>query len=91
MAAKRSLPTGQVADGRIDKKSRHSEQSQMYNKIATAENAATVDKNPPLGILLQAVADGVEDVGKGSSVVYWMRMEDLRSAYRIKTIPVVNF
>ena len=54
----------------------------LPNKIATAENAAKVDAHPPLLKLLDAVRDyGTNgDVAKGDCVVYWMRMEDLRSA-----------
>ncbi|KAJ7638961.1 FAD binding domain of DNA photolyase-domain-containing protein [Roridomyces roridus] len=47
------------------------------NKIATPEAAAAVDANPPLPLLLKAV----QDVGSKSprdSVVFWMRMGDLR-------------
>ena len=51
----------------------------MYNKIATVENAKAVDENPPLDILLNAMKNGLKNPGKGSSVVYWMRMEDMRS------------
>ncbi|EJD01230.1 uncharacterized protein FOMMEDRAFT_169392 [Fomitiporia mediterranea MF3/22] len=50
----------------------------LYNKVATAENAAAVDENPPLRILLDAMQNGLENVKKGESVVYWLRMEDLR-------------
>lgn len=55
------------------------EGSNMYNKIATAENAAAVDAHPPLQILLQAVDRNVKDPEKGDAVVYWMRLEDMRS------------
>jgi hypothetical protein len=48
-------------------------------RIATAENAAAVDKNPPLSILLQAVQDGLNSPEKGGCVTFWMRMGDLRS------------
>ncbi|KZT26858.1 hypothetical protein NEOLEDRAFT_1177049 [Neolentinus lepideus HHB14362 ss-1] len=51
----------------------------LPNKIATAEAAAKVDVDPPLQKLLQAVKDGVKNPGKGEAVVYWMRMEDLRT------------
>jgi deoxyribodipyrimidine photo-lyase len=50
-------------------------------KIATVDAAAAVDSDTPLSKLLKAV----EDVGKKSkateSVVYWMRMGDLRSSF----------
>lgn len=51
----------------------------MYNKIATAENAAAVDADPLLPKLLNAVAGTSACEGKGACVVYWMRLEDLRS------------
>lgn len=54
---------------------------QVHGKIATAENAARVDANPPLGLLQDAIADHkseLKNVAKGDSVVYWMRMEDMR-------------
>ncbi|RDX55540.1 hypothetical protein OH76DRAFT_748996 [Lentinus brumalis] len=54
----------------------------LPNKIATAKNAAKVDAHPPLLQLLEAVRDNAmnKNVVKGDCVVYWMRMEDLRSA-----------
>ncbi|KAK0206352.1 DNA photolyase, FAD-binding/Cryptochrome [Desarmillaria ectypa] len=48
------------------------------NKIATHEAAAAVDANPPFPILLKAVEDGLKSPAKGKSIVYWMRMGDLR-------------
>ncbi|CAK5275506.1 unnamed protein product [Mycena citricolor] len=47
-------------------------------KITTAEIGASVDANPPLSLLLQAVANGAKKHRKGDCVVYWMRMGDLR-------------
>jgi len=52
-------------------------------RIATAENAAAVDKNPPLSTLLQAVQDGLNSPEKGGCVTFWMRMGDLRSRFLI--------
>jgi hypothetical protein len=49
------------------------------NKIATPEAAAAVDHDPPLQKLLEAVKNGVSKPAKGECVVYWMRLEDLRS------------
>ena len=88
MVAKRppSEGHGKVADNHIDKKSRRDGQTARYNKIATAENAASVDKNPPLQILLNAVADFKNDEEKGDSVVYWMRMEDMRSTLTVEAL-----
>lgn len=48
------------------------------NKISTPEAAAAVDKDPPLQILLKAVQDGIPEATESKSVVYWMRMGDLR-------------
>ncbi len=48
----------------------------LPNKIATAEDAARVDASPPL---LQLVQHDVNKPPMGECVVYWMRMEDLRS------------
>ncbi|KAG9086554.1 hypothetical protein FRC06_003028 [Ceratobasidium sp. 370] len=54
---------------------------QVHGKIATAENAARVDANPPLRQLQSAISEHKNDVKNppnGDSVVYWMRMEDMR-------------
>ena len=50
-------------------------------KVASAEVAAKVDEDPPLDQLMRLANEKKKDVGKGESVVYWMRMEDIRSAY----------
>ncbi|KAF9464436.1 FAD binding domain of DNA photolyase-domain-containing protein [Collybia nuda] len=47
-------------------------------KIATASAAAAVDADPPLQKLLKMVRAGGKNLKKGSSIVYWMRMGDLR-------------
>ncbi|KAK0490822.1 DNA photolyase, FAD-binding/Cryptochrome [Armillaria novae-zelandiae] len=62
------------------KKSRTTGLSSAFkpNKIATQEAAAAVDANPPFPILLKAVKDGIKDPLKGKSILYWMRMGDLR-------------
>jgi deoxyribodipyrimidine photo-lyase len=52
-----------------------------YIKVASAENAAAVDHDPPLQILRDAVLNNDDPKDPGSAVVYWMRMEDLRSTY----------
>ncbi|KAF5344091.1 hypothetical protein D9758_008838 [Tetrapyrgos nigripes] len=49
----------------------------MPNKVATAEAATKVDQDPPLFKLLYAVQNAVKPK-QGKSVVYWMRMADLR-------------
>jgi deoxyribodipyrimidine photo-lyase len=51
------------------------------NKFATAENAAAVVSDPPLSKLLEGVQNELKNPAKGDSVVYWMRMSDLRSVY----------
>lgn len=48
-------------------------------KIATAEDAARVDADPPLDQLMRLLKEGSPKVDSGESVVYWMRMEDMRS------------
>ncbi|KAL5530213.1 PHR1_2 [Sanghuangporus sanghuang] len=75
----RSEERGAPVDGHKAKKA-HVDAKQLYNKVATAENAAAVDENPPLWALLDAVKGRKSDPRKGESVVYWMRMEDLRVA-----------
>lgn len=47
-------------------------------KIATAEAAAKADEDPPLDQLMRLMKEQKEVV-RGESVVYWMRMEDVRS------------
>jgi deoxyribodipyrimidine photo-lyase len=47
-------------------------------KVATAEDAARVDANPPLGQLVRLLEQS-KKAEKGECVVYWMRMEDMRS------------
>lgn len=46
-------------------------------KVATAEAAAAVDSNPPF-LQLQEVMKKKKKPQQGESVVYWMRMADLR-------------
>lgn len=48
------------------------------NKISTPEAASEVDRDPPLQILLKAVHNGIPEATESKSVVYWMRMGDLR-------------
>ncbi|KAG8772396.1 hypothetical protein FRC15_002759 [Serendipita sp. 397] len=52
----------------------------MYNKIATFENANRVRENPPVITLQNAVEEAKmqQPTNPGGSVVYWMRMEDMR-------------
>ena len=58
---------------------KHKNAYEVKGKVASAEVAAKVDANPPLDILMDLqTAKGVKKAEKGESVVYWMRMEDLR-------------
>jgi deoxyribodipyrimidine photo-lyase len=47
--------------------------------VATKEDAARVDADPPLDQLMRLLKEKAPQVEKGESVVYWMRMNDLRS------------
>ncbi|KAG2367271.1 DNA photolyase, FAD-binding/Cryptochrome [Suillus spraguei] len=47
-------------------------------KIATAEAAAAVQADPPFLRLLDTLRNVVQKPPKGQSIVYWMRMGDLR-------------
>ena len=49
------------------------------NYTASAENAAQVDADPPLQVLLEAASASLKIVDGTEAVVYWMRMADLRS------------
>ncbi|KAJ7276521.1 DNA photolyase, FAD-binding/Cryptochrome [Mycena haematopus] len=67
-------------------------------KIATADAASAVDSETPLSLLLKIVKDSARgNARSGSSVVFWMRMGDLRSffgslvyAVSTKQIPVTD-
>jgi deoxyribodipyrimidine photo-lyase len=48
-------------------------------KIATRADAEKVDADPPLDQLMRLQQSDKKPVEKGESVVYWMRMEDMRS------------
>jgi deoxyribodipyrimidine photo-lyase len=50
----------------------------LPRKIATAENAANADRNPPFKLLEAALQSPVSPSVKGDAVVYWMRMQDMR-------------
>jgi hypothetical protein len=56
------------------------EQSAGIGKVASPEAAAAADADPPLKKLLSAL-ENVSNVPSksGDAVVYWMRMEDMRS------------
>lgn len=51
----------------------------LPKKIATAQGAAAVDKHPPFLTLEKTMDKNPKDQKKGESVVYWMRMQDMRS------------
>ena len=65
-----------------NKKSR-SVSGNHYNKIASFENAAAVDNDPPLPKLLDVVKKQAKPSQDGAAVVYWMRMQDMRSELNI--------
>lgn len=53
----------------------------VYNGIASLDNAIAANKNPPVAQLQNALKSikTPDTVEPGACVVYWMRMEDLRS------------
>ena len=57
-------------------------------KIATAEDAARADRDPPLDRLIRLINEDKKVVEKGESVIYWMRLEDVRSKLRIAVLVV---
>ncbi|WVO17357.1 hypothetical protein L204_105049 [Cryptococcus depauperatus] len=63
------------------KSKKHKNAYEIKGKIATAEDAARMDKNPPLNVitrLLESQDKEDKKIEAGDSVVYWMRMEDMR-------------
>jgi deoxyribodipyrimidine photo-lyase len=56
-------------------------------KVATAEDAARVDANPPLDQLMKLQQQPKDKVAKGECVVYWMRMEDMRRELSCPGLP----
>lgn len=77
--AKAELSTS-TREGRTPTKKTREDTEFLPSKIATAENAAKADKNPPFRKLeeLTQACQKIEPLG-GECVVYWMRMQDLRS------------
>ncbi|KAF9534204.1 DNA photolyase, FAD-binding/Cryptochrome [Crepidotus variabilis] len=73
---KRPLTPTETTD-KVAKKTRISK-TFAPNKIATAEAAAAVDANLPLAQLNDVMEKTVKKPQKGDSVVYWMRLADLR-------------
>jgi hypothetical protein len=64
--------------GHAAKKTRRDTQF-LPRKIATAENAAKADNYTPFAKLHDIMARMKANPVKGDAVVYWMRMQDLRS------------
>ncbi|WVR08725.1 hypothetical protein IAU60_005783 [Kwoniella sp. DSM 27419] len=75
---KRHSPEGGGVAGARDVK-RHKNAYEIKGKVATAEDAARADEDPPLNQLMRLLEKGQKEVEKGDSVVYWMRMEDVRN------------
>jgi hypothetical protein len=58
--------------------------------VATLENGNRVRQNPPVALLQEEIRIAKKGaVTTGTSVVYWMRMEDMRSTSPDKPIPLV--
>jgi deoxyribodipyrimidine photo-lyase len=72
------VPGGAAAEPNT-KKPRTDEAKAVHKKIATAEAAARVDAAPPFKLLKDALMAGPSKIRKGDAIVYWHRMEDLRS------------
>ncbi|KAH7105554.1 FAD binding domain of DNA photolyase-domain-containing protein [Auriculariales sp. MPI-PUGE-AT-0066] len=81
-AATQAVLTSTSKPGWPTKKPRVSSPQPHYAgaRVATAEDAARVDADPPLQLLENAMTEQQvrEPRVKGDCVVYWMRMEDLR-------------
>jgi hypothetical protein len=62
----------------------------MYNKIASFENANRVRQDPPVAKLQQAIQDAKKETVKdpGRCVVYWMRMQDMRGELYLWSEPL---
>jgi len=52
-------------------------------KVATAEAGAAVDADTPLSQLTKLLSQTIQKPKAGTSVVYWMRMHDLRRERQI--------
>ncbi|WRT70869.1 uncharacterized protein IL334_007868 [Kwoniella shivajii] len=71
-------PQGGGVAGEQGNKVKHKNAYEIKGKIATAEDAARADEDPPLNQLERLIEKGQKQVEKGDCVVYWMRMEDMR-------------
>ena len=86
-----------AADSKISSTGNHSSPSKrtkkfnifIPNKIATAQSAAKVDHDQPFFKLLEELEKTVKSPNKGDAVVYWMRMEDLRSAFPLSPLQIL--
>lgn len=79
MARKRASSTT-ANNGKMAKRPRPA--SFTPRKVASAQNAAAVDANPPLAQLLKALKENQQQkVNKNKAIVYWMRLADLRSTF----------
>ncbi|KAK4689672.1 deoxyribodipyrimidine photo-lyase, partial [Tremellales sp. Uapishka_1] len=77
-ASKRSRsPEGGGVAGSSDRK-KFKNAYEIKGKIAREDVAAAVDADPPLAQLFRLQETKGPDVEKGESVVFWMRMEDVR-------------
>ena len=66
----------------------HLEPSFSVPNVASPVAAAAADADPPLGILLRTLKDvPSESLETGDTVVYWMRMEDMRSESNLPSTP----
>jgi deoxyribodipyrimidine photo-lyase len=73
-------PFGGVS-GLKEKKPKTEEAQKLARKVATPEAAAAVDAAPPYIKLRDAMKAASVEVAKGDAVVYWHRMEDVRSEF----------
>jgi deoxyribodipyrimidine photo-lyase len=81
MAKRPNSSASSTSSPTSSKRAKMSNSTFKPNKVASAEAAAAVDRDPPLQKLLEAVKKGVSKPAKGECVVYWMRLEDLRSMF----------
>lgn len=77
--AKRAFSSTLRSPSPVPAKKPRTDAAVVQNKIATAEAAARVDADPPLTKLTALLDKGFKPAQKGDAVVYWMRMEDMRS------------
>ncbi|KAJ6539467.1 DNA photolyase, FAD-binding/Cryptochrome [Mycena capillaripes] len=78
--SKRTLSPSASQSASVSSKRVRTSAAFLPKKIASFDAAAAVDSDLPLLKLLKAVKDGQPKLRGGDSVVYWMRMGDLRLA-----------